>query len=409
MKILTVVYDLDKGGTQRAAQNFCEAYKALGHDSQLIAVYAGGPREQELKVLGISVYVTITPEFIKHLRDWDPDIIHLHSHALKKVEVYKLKEVCPRARMIETNVFSCLSDYSENSVEYSFQLSAWCNYLYHSRGGSTNKSVIIPNPVKTQPFKKSTYEDCQAFRQKYNIPGDAFVLGRIGQKHFAKWSYYLVDIFQKFSEEVNANSCLLLVNAHESLISYAKDKGLLDKIILIDVITGDQELAQCYSTIDLFLHISTQGESFGYALAESLLCETPVIAYNTPWSDNSQSEVIGDRVGGYCANSRKEFFKFIKTLYFNEKLRHELGKRGREKIINDYNYTVVAQKVIDIMTRENTSSKTSPISSLVAIRNLSFIKKNIVRILLWIKLKHEVTHRGSNFVLKKLYNHKIYY
>jgi hypothetical protein len=55
MRILTVVYNLEKGGTQRAAQNFCEGYKELGHDSKIVAAYNSGIRETELQEKGIEV------------------------------------------------------------------------------------------------------------------------------------------------------------------------------------------------------------------------------------------------------------------------------------------------------------------------------------------------------------------
>ncbi len=48
MKILTIVNNLDKGGTQRAAQNFCEGYAKLSNDSRILTVYKGGIRVEEL-------------------------------------------------------------------------------------------------------------------------------------------------------------------------------------------------------------------------------------------------------------------------------------------------------------------------------------------------------------------------
>ena len=37
-KILTVVIDLEKGGAQRAAQNFAMGYKYLGYDSRVLYI-----------------------------------------------------------------------------------------------------------------------------------------------------------------------------------------------------------------------------------------------------------------------------------------------------------------------------------------------------------------------------------
>ncbi|WP_031529596.1 glycosyltransferase family 4 protein [Dyadobacter crusticola] len=409
MKILTVVYDLDKGGTQRAAQNFCEAYQILGHDSQLLATQAGGPREIELHALEIPYFVGLTDDFIKHVKIWQPDIVHLHSHSLVKEEVLALKQYCQSAKFVETNVFSEPSSYPEDILEYSFQLSEWCQYLYLLRGGSENKSVIVPNPVKTAQFKRPSNIEIAEFRNKYSIPENAFVIGRIGQRHYAKWSHYLIELLDRLLKEVNADTYLVLVNAREELLEYAYARNLHHRIINIDSIHGDLELSRCYSAIDVFMHISSQGESFGYALAESLLCETPVIALNTPWSDNSQSETIGHGIGGYCANSREELFEYTKQLFHAKLLRQKLGSQGREKIITDYDYVAVAQKGLQILSGVRQPKTKVIINKLPAIQHFDFIKKVAVSLLLWVKFRNAGTARVTNYLLRKLYKHEIFY
>ena len=49
MKILTVVYNLEKGGTQRVAQIFAEAYHELGYDSRILSLYGLGCRYDEIR------------------------------------------------------------------------------------------------------------------------------------------------------------------------------------------------------------------------------------------------------------------------------------------------------------------------------------------------------------------------
>ncbi len=45
----------------------------------------------------------------------------------------------------------------------------------------------------------------------------------------------------------------------------------------IDFIKGDKALTDFYSSIDVFVHISAIGESFGYVLTEAMICGCPVI------------------------------------------------------------------------------------------------------------------------------------
>ena len=91
MKILTVVYSLGKGGTERAAQNFALAYKALGHDSRLVFTRLDGPRKYNLQREDVPVSSLLDQADIDYLTDWEPEIVHLHSHGLTTAEVTKVK------------------------------------------------------------------------------------------------------------------------------------------------------------------------------------------------------------------------------------------------------------------------------------------------------------------------------
>jgi glycosyltransferase involved in cell wall biosynthesis len=403
MKILTVVYSLDKGGTQRAAQNFCEAYHKLGHESKILAIYEGGFRQAELEKEQIQVWIGNSESNLLEIRKWNPDVIHIHSHKLDKKGVLSVKDICSKAKVVETNVFSYPSSFTE-IVDISYQLAEWCRFLYEVRGGSKSKSVVVPNPVKVSSFFRASPQECSAFKQKYNIPQDAFIFGRIGQHFLGKWSLYLVDVFEKFLKEQSVNSYLLVVNPPKEIISYIHERKIADKVIIIEQIIGDDELRKCYSSIDLFLHIANQGESFGLVLAETLLCETPVITLNTPWGDNSQSEVIGNNIGGICADTVDEFYRNMVKLYHDRNLLKKLGENGRKHIISKYDYLTVAKQSIEVITNYKSDNSYS-LSTLKIVKQLNFVKNPFAIFLLWIKLHNSKSHRFVNFLLKKLANY----
>lgn len=397
MKILTLVYDLDKGGTQRAAQNFCEAYAKLGYDSRILAVYKGGIRAEELINEGIKVWITLNEKVLAEIINWAPDIVHIHSHGVDKQIVYKMQQVLPNVKFVETNVFSFPSGYM-SILNYSYQLSNWCKYLYCSRGGQRNNSIIIPYPVKTINFNRSTKEEINNFKKKYGIPQEGLVFGRIGQHYYGKWSVYLIDLFEKFIENISDKNYLLLVNPPKEIIEYMDNLSLKKNIIVIDKITNDNELQQCYSAIDIFLHIANQGESFGMVLAESLLCETPIITLNTPWGDNSQCEVVGK--GGICVNTIHDFYNEMIKLYNNKSLRDKLGENGREYIINKYDYLLVAKDSINVINNVDLN-KNDEISFYKMYHPCLFVNK-LISLLLWIKFNVRYSHKYINYILRKL-------
>lgn len=403
MKILTIVYNLDKGGTQRAAQNFCEGYAKLGNDSRILTVYKGGIRVEELIKERIKVWIGFNEKILEEIVNWTPDIIHVHSHGIDKKIMYRIRRGLPNAKYIETNVFSIPSDYM-SILTYSFQLSYWCQYLYYSRGGQRNTSIIIPYPIKTINFYRSTKEEVNNFKKKYRIPQEGFVFGRIGQHYYGKWSVYLIDLFKKFIKNINSKSCLLLVNPPKEIVEYINNKSLGKKVVIIDKITNDNELRQCYSTMDMFLHIANQGESFGMVLTESLLCETPIITLNTPWGDNSQCEVVGK--GGICVNTINDFYKEMIKLYSNKSLRDKLGENGREYIINKFDYLLVAKDSINAINNVDLN-KNDEISFYKMYHSLLFVNK-LISLLLWIKFNVRYSHKYINYILRKLlkFNYK---
>jgi glycosyltransferase involved in cell wall biosynthesis len=341
VKILTVVYSLEKGGTERAAQNFAEAYRDLGHSSKVLFTKHSGVRRDQLIDNNIDVYGPIGTESLGVLRDWKPDVLHIHSHGLTFNDVAFLKSTLLPRHTWETNVFSHPSEFSR-FVDKSFQLSKWCQYLYLKRGGELSKTCVVPYPVITTRFQRSSQSSIDIVRRKLGLSIDDIVIGRIGQSYDGKWSPHLISVFDKLRENQESLK-LLVVDPPPSVRNRIANSKFYRDAVICEAVTSDEELANLYSSIDVFCHIAEQGESFGMVLAESLLCETPVVTLATPWGDNSQAEVIGGGRGGYVASSLREFEQFVQNLIANSDKRRKLGREGRNHILSTFDSRVVAQ------------------------------------------------------------------
>lgn len=344
MKILTVVYSLGKGGTERAAVNFALAYAKLGHDSRVLHTQKSGCRADALLQSNVSIYHSKQIDYQEEIRLWKPDIIHIHSHGLTYNCVKLLKEKFQPAEIWETNVFSSPSQW-EALIDKSFQLSEWSQYLYAKRGGSSKKSFVIPNPINTDTFSRVSDAQINEFRASLGISKDSIVLGRIGQAFDGKWSGHLLSIFEKINL-TRKNTFLLLVDPPMSIRERSAFSPCSDSIRILTPIEDDSTLKTVYSSIDIFTHIAEQGESFGMVLAEALLCETPVVTLATPWGDNSQAEVIGNGIGGFVSGSPNGFLEMTKVLVDNNCLRAEIGSRGRDFILDNYGSLRIAQMAL---------------------------------------------------------------
>ncbi|MBN2884519.1 glycosyltransferase family 4 protein [Patescibacteria group bacterium] len=354
MRILTIVFNLNKGGTQRAAQIFAEAYKKLGHDSRILTLYGLGSRFEEIKD-DFKIWQGVGDSNLKEIKEWNPEVIHIHSHGPKAEDISRLFDFLPidKIKIIEQNVFSKPSPWMDR-VDISFQLSDWAYWLYMLRGGDMTRATIIPYPIISDRFTNRETALVSAFKVKYNIPEEAFVIGRIGQSEVGKWSLMLIDIFNRLAKKYT-NLYLVVVNPPANIVQAISRSNYKNRIRHIEKINGDENLSIAYSSFDLMLHIAEMGESFGYALVESILCGTPVVALSTPWGDNSQGEVVFNGVGGYVANSRKALIQTV-AKYINREIIHE-ADIARQNIIKRYDYLLVTQKALDSLKTERKMDK----------------------------------------------------
>ena len=381
-KILTIVYDLDKGGTQRAAQIFAETYRDMGHDSRLLSLYGLGLRYNEIRN-NIKVWHRISDDNLNEMKQWSPDIIHIHSHGPKEEDINRVLDALQTqdVKVIEQNVFSTPSPWASR-IDVSFQFSNWALWLYNIRGGNIAKATIVPNPVNCNNFYPKGPVEVKEFRDKYNIPKDAFVIGRVGQSSAGKWSVVLVDCFNRLAKKYE-NLYMVIINPPSNILEEVSRSLFKNRIIHIQNIYGDDALSTAYSSFDLMVHIADMGESFGYVLAESILCGTPVVTLSTPWGDNSQCEVVGNLKGGYVVNSSNGVIKAVEH-YISSPDKYVLKKLGHEHICHNYNCIKVANEAINGLIYSGDDIKNGVIlrSRIDAILKNTFERTSMLTILL---------------------------
>lgn len=378
MKILTVIYDLDKGGTQKAAQIFAETYKKTGHDSRILSLYNLGFRYEEMKN-HIEIWYKISDKNLEEIKEWNPDIVHIHSHGPKEIDINKLIVFLQNdhIKIIETNVFSKPSPWADK-IDISFQLSNWALWLYYMRGGNKFKTAIVPYPIDCSKFNRENTLEIKNFKKKYGIPEDSFVIGRVGQSFNGKWSAVLIDSFNNLAKK-HKSMYMVVVNPPDGILSNIIKSKYKDRIIHIPKIYGDKNLSVAYSSFNLMIHAAEQGESFGYVLGESILCGTPVVTLSTPWGDNSQCEVVGNLKGGYVVNDTKGIIEAVEHYIKNPRMHEEIIKTGFEHIHNNYNSIKIANEAIKISQTEiNTNDLKSIQSIVISIVKNTFDKTHFI-------------------------------
>lgn len=353
MKVLTIVYDLGPGGTQRAAQNFSIAYKEKGFDVKVLGSAGLGPRTENLtkfsiECLDAKIDTAVT---LSKLKNWSPDIIHLHRagnpdpYLIDLVKSIKTQNTI----VLETNVFSYFDDTSDgDEIDVHLHLSEYCLWKWYSTATFFKKSpqaAIIPYFVDCAPFYKVDNAEIVSFKNKYQIPLDKFIVGRIGQPSLAKWDPNIFNIVEK-SEK---NTHFVFIGAPKEYKDLANHRNVSIKITFIDFIHGDDNLRAAYNSFDIFLLMAIFGESFGMVLAESLLCQVPVICLSTPRRDNSQTYVVPHEIAGYVCNNENALLSSINFLSNNPAKLAELGQKGRHHVLTNFSKDILIKDLLKVI------------------------------------------------------------
>jgi hypothetical protein len=86
------------------------------------------------------------------------------------------------------------------------------------------------------------------------------------------------------------------------------------------------------AALDVVLHTSSIGESFGYGIAEPMNLGKPVVTHSVPWEDQAQIELVRHGECGYVASTERTMAATIVTLARDTNLRRALGSRARGHI-----------------------------------------------------------------------------
>ena len=102
----------------------------------------------------------------------------------------------------------------------------------------------------------------------------------------------------------------------------------------------------CYT--DVFM-IPSEIESFGLAALEAMSCKIPVIASTA----GGLPEVVKDGETGFIVEGQNpsQIAEAIEKLLFNKSLREQLGKNGRKRVMEDYNFSDNVNQMVEIYNR----------------------------------------------------------
>jgi len=202
--------------------------------------------------------------------------------------------------------------------------------------------VTIPNGIDIDKFKPISTDD---LKEILNLKDKKIILsvGRIDeQKGFQLLIKALPEILKKFEVK------LVIVGTGpylRSLKSMAEKRGLQDKVIFAGRVS-DEDLPKYYNLADVFAFPTLRLEGLPYVIPEAMACGRPVISSRIggiPTAiENGRDGILIE------PGNLDELTKNILYLLENEDAANAMGKRAREKVINELSLDKMVEDTIKV-------------------------------------------------------------
>jgi glycosyltransferase involved in cell wall biosynthesis len=240
------------------------------------------------------------------------------------------------------------------------------------------KLDYVPHAVNSDVFKPWSLDQIEQLRTESLAKGDRDKVVFFWNNRNArrKQSGSLIHWFKTFLDRVGHDKAMLIMHTNpkdvhgQDLIQIVEHLGLntQNQVLFSTNKVNQGDLAALYNMVDCTINIS-DAEGFGLATLESLSCGTPIIAnmtgglqeqirsgsdlFGVPLFPESKA-IIGSQDVPYIYEDRLSEGQVVSAL---EKMyalgaegRKELGMKGREHVMKNYNFETFNKQWVDIMT-----------------------------------------------------------
>lgn len=371
MKIVHIITRLILGGAQENTLTTCDRLAKRGHEVTLITGPALGPEGalfEQTKTGGYNVIVVdklrraIHPAhdlpayraLKKELRRLQPDIVHTHSAKagiLGRYAGYALKGKLP-----DTNPKFPLVVHTVHGLAFHPYQSGMLNRFYilaeKAAGKRTDGFISVADimtekaravgiglgkpwitaysAIEEEPYlNPPTGKQILTFRQKYNIPEQAFVIVKIAR------------IFELKGHEFVIQSAKTLAKAHPNVIwlfvgdglltdqrkKEIKDAGLESRFRFTGLLPPS-EIPLAIHASDMLVHCSLR-EGLARVLPQAMLCGKPVVSFDI----DGAREVVNPATGFLIEPENvQQLIYACRKLIEDSALCFKLGKQGKESV-----------------------------------------------------------------------------
>lgn len=204
---------------------------------------------------------------------------------------------------------------------------------------SDDKIEVIYNGIDIEEYENNKI-DRNIIREELNIPLDSIVIGMVGRISKQK----APDIFIKAASEIKnliPKSFFIIVGdgeEREELEVLINELNLKDSVLITGWVANTYKYIQAF---DIAMLLS-RWEGFGLAIAEYMICETPIIATNVDAIPN----LIDNNINGVLINvdSIEEAVFACQKILNDKSFSENIVKNSKKKVLEEFNMKRVAEQ-----------------------------------------------------------------
>lgn len=244
-----------------------------------------------------------------------------------------------------------------NFPKYSFLHSRIIKFSLSRADTVLSTSIVMKNETRNYTDKEVIVTpfgiDLELFKPKKEVQQlnqNSLVIGTIKALEKKYGIEYLIKAVHVIQNKFPEKSVKLLIvgtgTQEKKLKQLVKELGL-EKDTVFTGFVNHKEVPKYHNMIDIFVSASIDdSESFGVAILEASACEKPVIVSNV----GGLPEVVVNGETGFVVEAKNPdaIAESISQLIVNSELKTKMGKNGRIRVIEKYDWNESVKKMISV-------------------------------------------------------------
>jgi glycosyltransferase involved in cell wall biosynthesis len=338
MKIVVFLNQLGVGGSEKAACRWAKGLAERGHTVHVLTL-RDGPRRAVLETDRIEVHLAPDADAIrKQLHELRPDVIHAHApgHPHEGDILGAALALMPKIPVVQTNIFGHLDNPKEDAWTDFRLFISWtsCAQAAQRTFQRLDKEFFRRASVAVYPIDADdgpSSSQAKKFRQLHAVQQNDVLFGRLSRPEPNKWTDLAIAGF-RIAARRDPRLKFLLREPPPAVARSLKVASDRERFVVLPATSDPAELALTTAGLDVALHTSSVGESFGYGIAEPMNYAKPVITNSTPWQDQAQIELVRHGECGFVASTPQTVAKAMLVLADDVDLRVRLGGNAQSHI-----------------------------------------------------------------------------